>query len=71
VRAGGWDYGLLVDEIIGMRHFGSQQRLPSLDEVDASLRPYVTEGFLNDQQNWLVFDTGKLLADPRFLNAAH
>lgn len=71
VRAGGWDYGLLVDEIVGMRHFGPQQRLSSLDGVDASLRPYVAEGFLNDQQNWLVFNTGALLADSRFLNAAH
>jgi twitching motility protein PilI len=71
VHTGGWDYGLLVDEIVGMRHFGPQQRLPSLDGVDASLRPYITEGFLNDQQNWLVFDTGKLMADSRFLNAAH
>lgn len=71
VRAGGWDYGLLVDEIVGMRHFGPQQRLSSLDGVDASLQPYVTEGFLNDQQNWLVFNTSTLLADSRFLNAAH
>jgi twitching motility protein PilI len=71
VRAGGWDYGLLVDEIVGMRHFGPQQRLASLDGVDASLRPYVAEGFLHDQQNWLVFNTGALLADSRFLNAAH
>jgi twitching motility protein PilI len=71
VRAGGWDYGLLVDEIVGMRHFGPQQRLPSLDGVDASLQPYVTEGFLDDQQNWLVFETSQLLVDSRFLNAAH
>jgi twitching motility protein PilI len=34
VRAGEWDYGLLVDEIIGMRHFGPQHRLPSLDTVE-------------------------------------
>jgi twitching motility protein PilI len=71
MHAGGWDYGLLVDEIVGMRHFGPQQRLPSLEEVDADLRPYVAEGFRNDQQIWLAFDTGKLLADPRFLNAAY
>ncbi len=71
VRAGGWDYGLLVDEIVGMRHFGQQQRLPSLDGVDASLQPYVIDGFLNDRQNWLVFNAGKLLVDSRFSNAAH
>ena len=71
VRAGEWDYGLLVDEIIGMRHFGPQHRLPSLDAVDASLRSYVIEAFLNDNQYWLVFNSGHLLADPAFLNAAN
>ena len=71
VRAGDWDYGLLVDEIIGMRHFGPQHRLPSLDTVEASLRPYVIEAFLNDNQYWLVFDSGRLLADPAFLSAAN
>ncbi|HRX69580.1 MAG: chemotaxis protein CheW [Candidatus Competibacteraceae bacterium] len=70
VRAGEWDYGLLVDEIIGMRHFGPQHRVPSLEAIEANLRLYVIEAFLNDNQHWLAFDTGKLLADPRFLNAA-
>ena len=41
VRSGEWDYGLLVDEIIGMRHFGTQHRLPTLDAVEESLRPYI------------------------------
>ncbi|HPF59171.1 MAG TPA: chemotaxis protein CheW [Candidatus Competibacteraceae bacterium] len=71
VRAGDWDYGLMVDEIVGMRHFGPQHRTPSLDAVEANLRPYVIEAFLNDNQHWLAFNTGKLLADPRFLNAAN
>lgn len=71
IRAGEWDYGLLVDEIVGMRHFGPQHRLPALDAVDASLRPYVIEAFLNENQYWLVFNTTKLLADSAFLNAAY
>jgi twitching motility protein PilI len=70
LRSGEWDYGLLVDEIIGMRHFGSQHRLPSLDAVEEPLRPYVTEAFWSDNLCWMVFNTGKLLAEPGFLNAA-
>lgn len=70
VRAGEWDYGLLVDEIIGMRHFGPQHRLPSLDTVEESLRPYVAEAFWSDNQYWMVFTTGKLLAESKFSNAA-
>jgi twitching motility protein PilI len=70
VRSGQWDYGLLADEVVGMRHFGPQHRQTTLDEVEAGLLPYVAEAFLNDGQYWLAFDTGKLLADPRFLHAS-
>ena len=55
---------------IGMRHFGPQQRLATLDSIEAGLRPYVTEAFVNDGQNWVAFDAAKLLADPRFLQAS-
>ncbi len=71
LRSGEWDYGLLVDEIIGMRHFGPQHRLPSLDELEANLRPYVIEAFLNENLHWLAFNSGQLLTDPAFLNAAN
>lgn len=71
VRVGEWDYGLLVDEIIGMRHFGPQHRLPALDAVDASLRPYIIEAFLNDNQYWLAFNSGCLLARSGTTNAAN
>lgn len=71
LRAGEWDYGLLADEIIGMRHFGPQHRLPALDAVDTNLRPYVLEAFLSDNQYWLVFNSDRLLTDPVFLNAAN
>jgi len=70
VRAGGWDYGLLVDEVIGMRHFGPQHRLPTLDTVEEGLRLFVAEAFWSDNLCWMVFNTRKLLAEPQFLNAA-
>lgn len=70
VRAGEWNYGLLVDEVIGMRHFGPQHRLATLDTVEEGLRAYVAEAFLNDGQYWLAFNAGKLLADPGFLHAS-
>lgn len=70
VRAGEWDYGLLMDEIIGMRHFGPQHRLPELDAVEEGLRPYIMEAFWSDNQCWMAFNTRKLLAEPKFLNAA-
>lgn len=71
VRSGEWDYGMLVDEIIGMRHFGPQHRLPSLDALEDNLRPYVIEAFLSENVHWLAFNTDKLLKDQRFMNASN
>jgi len=71
VRSGEWDYGLLVDEIIGMRHFGSDSRLPSLDGISTSIQPFVTEAFVSDKAEWLAFSARRLLEDPRFLDAAN
>lgn len=70
VRSGEWDYGLLVDEIIGMRHFGPDNRQPSKNMVDVNLRSYVTEVFSSEDKLWLAFNVSQLLTDDRFLGAA-
>ncbi len=64
------DYGLLVDEVIGMRHFGQQHWLSALDGVDEALRPYLADAFQSDGQEWLGFNASRLVTDPRFLRAA-
>ncbi len=69
VRANQWQYGLLVDEIVGMRQFGTQSRLPTLDDLDARLRNYVVAGFESERQRWFVFNMERLLNDPQFLQA--
>ena len=71
VRSGEWHYGLLVDEIIGMRQFGQEDKLPALDMIDAGLRPYLTEAFQGENKKWLAFSASRLLNDARFLGAAH
>ena len=70
VRDGEWNYGLLVDEIIGMRHFGPENRSPTLEAIEVALRPYLAEAFVSEKQHWLAFSVSRLLNDPKFLNAA-
>jgi twitching motility protein PilI len=65
VHSGEWNYGLLVDEIIGMRHF-SERKPTALHTLDIGLRPYVNEAFENKSQKWLVFDVSRLLGAPDF-----
>ena len=69
VRSGEWHYGLVVDEIIGMRHFGPEKQQNALVTVASGLQPYITGMFASDQSQWLVFDVDRLLNDPRFLRA--
>lgn len=70
IRSGEWHYGLVVDEIIGTRQFGPARQQSDLATVASGLRPYITQVFVSEQTHWLVFDVGRLLNDPRFLQAA-
>ena len=70
VRSDSWGYGLLVDEIIGMRHFGPDAKMQDLDSVDAEVRRFLLGGYLSDGAQWLCFDTARLLNDTKFLGAA-
>ncbi|MEZ5584217.1 MAG: chemotaxis protein CheW [Candidatus Competibacteraceae bacterium] len=70
VHAGEWEYGLLIHEVIGMRQFGEQSRLPDAVNKDISFAPYCVEGFEGENRQWFVFNIDRLLNDPKFLEAA-
>ncbi len=69
LRAKDADYGVLMDEVIGMRHFTAEQRLPDLRMVSKELQPYIQDVYESEGRNWLAFDTPRLLSDQRFLAA--
>ena len=71
VRSGEWSYGLLVDEVIGMRYFGLEKKLPTLNAIDAKLHSYVTEAFESENQLWLALNVSGLLNASEFLDAAN
>ena len=66
-RSGEWFYGLLVDEIIGMRHFDPGDRMPSLAKTENSIRPYLVEGYRGEEKEWLVFSVDRLRRSAKFL----
>ncbi|NJN46017.1 MAG: chemotaxis protein CheW [Candidatus Competibacteraceae bacterium] len=68
-RSGEWEYGLLIHEVIGMRQFGEQSRLPDMAENN-NFSPYFSEGFEGENRHWFVFNIDRLLNDPKFLDAA-
>jgi twitching motility protein PilI len=70
VHANEWIYGLLVDDVIGMRQFGADRKLSNLGAVPSRLRDYLAAAFESEGQLWLSFNTQQLLNDPTFLDAA-
>lgn len=70
VRSGEWSYGLLVDEILGMRHLGGDKKANSLPDIQPGLRPYIAEVFENEGQKWMVLNLKRLLNATEFFEAA-
>lgn len=65
IRSGDWGYGVLVNEIVGMRNYNMED-LSSTEEMDPVFSAYSTGAFRDERCSWLVLSTEKLVGDPRF-----
>lgn len=70
IQGEGITSGLLVDEVLGMRHFYEEERVAVPDDVEEALQPYVASAFGRDDGVWLVFDMKELAEHPQFLKVA-
>lgn len=62
--------GLVVDEVLGLRHFLSEERTEVTSIDDEAFAPYLSFGFRSGDQNWAVFSTRALVESPQFMQAA-
>lgn len=62
--------GLVVDEVLGLKHFMPEQRTDVLPTLDAALTTYVQDGFVVGDDFWGVFSMRRLAETPQFLQAA-
>ncbi len=62
--------GLLVDEVLGLRHFPEENRLPGMIETDISVSPYLDCAYRIDEEEWPVFSMYKLARSPLFMQVA-
>jgi twitching motility protein PilI len=62
--------GLVVDAVLGLRHFPDDQRCSELPGDDARIHEYMAHGFRTEGEHWGVFSTHKLAETPQFLKAA-
>lgn len=70
VSHGGSNTGLIVDDVLGMRHFSLSEQVYELSEIEVALKPYIAHAFQRDEKNWPVFSFNALVEDERFLHAS-
>ncbi|MEQ6341356.1 MAG: chemotaxis protein CheW [Gammaproteobacteria bacterium] len=71
VQYGVLSAGLLVDEVLGQRHFLDEDRCPLPTLEAGGVMDYVRpSAYHKDGDVWLVFDMHKLVASQQFLQAA-
>ncbi len=70
VRWQGTVAGLLVEEVLGMRHFYEEDWSEVGEDVPSHVAPYVTGEYRRDGQAWRVFSMRALIEHPQFLKVA-
>lgn len=70
IQQQGVSAGLLVDEVLGMRHFFEEERGGVPGDVEEALLPYVVGSFQRDDGVWLIVSMRTLAAHPQFLKIA-
>ena len=62
--------GLLVDEVLGLRHFEPEEQVNRVKKLDPAIKPYIRGAFNQGDQTWYVFDMTVLAEDPQFYKVA-
>jgi twitching motility protein PilI len=62
--------GLLVDAVVGMKHFREQDETTTPPELSDQLSCYVTTSFGRDSEHFGVFSLARLLESADFMDAA-
>lgn len=66
----GFNTGLVVDEIYGMRHFREADVSKDPAEVHENISPYIDYVYKQDSDRWPVFSFSKLTQDKHFVYAS-
>lgn len=70
VNHGGVFSGLVVDEVLGLRHFLNEEQVPEPPVRDGAIAEYLRHGFRRKDEYWGVFSMHSLAESPQFLQAA-
>ncbi len=66
----GFNTGLIVEEVFGMRHFRDSDETQDIPDVHDNISPYIERAFKQDKEHWPVFDFNEMAQDERFAHAS-
>ena len=66
----GFNTGLVVEEVYGMRHFLLKDETEELPQISESITPYVKKAFRQQSEYWPVFSFVQMARDERFAKAS-
>ncbi len=66
----GFNTGLVVEEVYGMRHFREGELSKDIPEVPEGITPFIEHAFKSEEEHWPVFDFNQMTEDERFAHAA-
>jgi twitching motility protein PilI len=61
---------LVVDDVMGLKHFFDEERTSTLPPLPSNVLAYVSGAFEQGGQLWVVFDMHRLVLDPEFMQVA-
>ncbi len=66
----GFNTGLVVEEVYGLRHFRESDVTTETPDVHESISPYIERTFAQDDERWPVIDFNEMTQDERFAHAS-
>lgn len=70
IREGDLMAGLLVDSVLGLRHFEPEEQVERIKKLEPAIKPYIKGAFQQGGQIWHIFDMSALADDPQFFKVA-
>lgn len=62
--------GIVVDEVLGLKHFSDEDKITAVKKFDESMRNYIQGAFQQNQVETLVFNMHALAIHPQFFQVA-
>lgn len=70
IHQGELEVGLLVDEVIGLRHFDPEERVTRIRKMEPEVKTHIRGAFQQNEKTWHLFDMSTLIDDPQFYKVA-